>query len=683
MKKVSKDKRFWIACGFSAALSSSLILGQDADQPLKSELDTTVVIGRGFEGFESTIGLELAGSIDQIGRNELDYEHPDDTLELFSKIPGVNIARYNQGIINTDIGIRGFGTDGVTPHAKLLIDGIPSNLHNGYNELDQMFPLAIGGIEVFRGTSDLRYGLYNVAGSYNVFSRTDLGNEFQTTIDSFGSYEAQAYTGFEKGGLTQNYFLGYRQGRGYRDHSDIEKFTLSGRWAYEVESTLTIGLSARYSEYQGDSPGYLDRATAANNPRSSSLFASQDGGEKDVSQLSIFAEKEFENAQLSLRGYFNDVTRNRFVRFSQAGSLRNRIDDQQISGVIADLNLDVSDELRLKAGFEFQNQFVVDQRFNAVSDPSSPTGFLRSPDFSSVRRNWDHDLQTIGGYLGVEQDLTPTIRWNAGVRVDKLDGDFTNVATGADASLRDFDVVVQPKLNLFYDPIDSITLFANYGRTFQAPFGIALYQTNNQNIDINNYDGGELGIIFRPTEESSIRFSVWNQVSSNEFQDDQINFTGFREIGKVDRRGVELAYAYEVSENLTFWGNVAYSKSEIEEDSAVFPGTAGNEVRGTPRVTYSAGASYQFTPEFSARLVVDGQGNYYINENNLGGKFGDYSLLSLGFDYELPKGRLSLQVNNLLDREYEYVYDFSSDGTSSIHSPGDGINASLSYTVGF
>jgi len=134
---------------------------------------------------------------------------------------------------------------------------------------------------------------------------------------------------------------------------------------------------------------------------------------------------------------------------------------------------------------------------------------------------------------------------------------------------------------------------------------------------------------------------------------------------------------------LNFWGNVSYAKSEIKEDSEAFPGTVGNEVRGTPNLTYSAGVSYDFTSDLSARLVLDGQGDYYINENNLGGKFGDYNIVSLGVDYKLKVGRISLQANNLTDEDYEYVYDFSPDGSFSIHSPGDGINGSISYTVEF
>tara|TARA_B110000208_G_scaffold178715_1_gene226848 strand:+ start:582 stop:2561 length:1980 start_codon:yes stop_codon:yes gene_type:complete len=632
-----------------------------------TELVPFVVIGTQTEEYGSQAGLELAGPQDSITREQLRYEHPNDTLELFSKLPGVNLARYNQGIINTDIAIRGFGTDGVTPHAKLLIDGIPSNIHNGYNELDQMFPLAIGEIQTSKGTSDLRYGLYNVAGSYNVFSRRDIGSEIQVTFDTFGSAEFQGYSGLEQGDFTHNYFVGYRDGQGYRDHSDIEKYAFSGIWSYDLGDGLSIGLSARTSGYEGDSPGYLDKDVARSEPKSSAPYASEDGGKKKIHQISVFAEKEWDNNSLSVRAYYNDIYRNRLVRFSQAGSLRDRTDDQQISGVIADYIHSLSDNLRIKAGFEFQNQEVEEFRF----------------DVNRVRRDWDFDLQNYGAYLGAEHDATDKFSWNVGVRVDQLEGDFTNKATDTSSSIRDFGLIVQPKLNLFYEASETVTLFASYGRTFQAPFGNALFETNTRNYDVNMNDGFELGLTYQPNENATMRLSIWNQIAENEYQDDQVNFTGYQELGEVDRRGVEFAFSYDINEKLNIWGNYAYSMSDIKESSADFAESKGNEVRGTPNNTYSFGVSYDLSDELTVRMNYEGQGDYYVNEKNEGGKFGGYDILSLGLDLETRFGLFTLQVNNLTDEYYEYVYDFSDNGTGTIHSPGDGINASISYSLSF
>ena len=82
-----------------------------------------------------------------------------------------------------------------------------------------MFPMGIGGIEVFKGTSDVQFGLLNIAGNYQVSSRTDLAREIQFTYGSFDAREVQGYWGLKSGNLTHNYFVGWRESNGYRDHT--------------------------------------------------------------------------------------------------------------------------------------------------------------------------------------------------------------------------------------------------------------------------------------------------------------------------------------------------------------------------------------------------------------------------------------------------------------------------------
>ncbi len=59
------------------------------NQPL--QLDSVVVIGK-----QAFINVDdsLAGSVDVITRDELEYEHVTDTLELYTKTPGVVLSRY-------------------------------------------------------------------------------------------------------------------------------------------------------------------------------------------------------------------------------------------------------------------------------------------------------------------------------------------------------------------------------------------------------------------------------------------------------------------------------------------------------------------------------------------------------------------------------------------------------------
>jgi len=68
--------------------SASTLYAQEASESDVDMLDPVVIIGDTSDGFEALGSGKLAGSYDIIKRDELVYEHPDDTLELFSKVPG-------------------------------------------------------------------------------------------------------------------------------------------------------------------------------------------------------------------------------------------------------------------------------------------------------------------------------------------------------------------------------------------------------------------------------------------------------------------------------------------------------------------------------------------------------------------------------------------------------------------
>jgi iron complex outermembrane recepter protein len=638
-------------------------------------LESVVVIGT--RPSEAT--RRLAGSVDIIGRDELEYEHVDDTMELLTKVPGTYLSRFNQGIINSDIAIRGFAGDGSTPHVKLLIDGIPSNLHAGYPEMDQLFPLGIGSVQVFKGTSDAQYGLYNIAGNYSLTSRSDVGGtEVEATLGSYDTREVQAYTGIETGELTQNYFAGYRESGGYREHTDLQKFVASGRWSYGFDDDTSLALIARFAGYEGDAPGYLTSAQARAAPRSSAAYANQDGGEKDTVHTSLHFDSALgDTLDFSAKAYWQQFERERWVRFSAAGSVQNRLDDERQSGIRTSLGWDLNDEWRMTFGVEAENQRNVEQRFGTVNQTRE-----RNP--ANVIRNNHFDFDTRGGYAQVDHRPNDVLSWNAAVRVDHLDGDFTQIsATGArsDRRLYDFGTIVQPKLNVFVAATDAITLFANYGRSFQHPFGAAAYTAGATNFrDISVNDGGETGVTWRPIKQANVRLSYWQQRASDEFV--TVDGTA-RNVGETDRSGLDLAASWTLGGRLALWANYTRIDSEIliaDDSLAAF---TGNELRSIPDYTASLGTSYQATPRLTLRVNASSQGDYFVNEANLGGEVGGYTLVDAGASYQWKGWDFSVQVNNLFDEFYEYVFDFSPDGTDTIHSPGDGRNVSLSVGVHF
>jgi iron complex outermembrane receptor protein len=646
------------------------------DDASAERLDTVVVIG---ERGKRQADAGLAGSLDTIARSALEYEHVDDTSELFNKLPGVYLSRFNQGLINSDLSIRGFSGDGETPHAKLLIDGIPSNLHNGFSEMDQLFPIGIESIAVFKGTSDPGVGLFNIAGNYRIETRSDTAaRELEVSVGSFDTRELQGYAGFEHGALKHSYFAGYREAGGYRDHTDLEKYALSGRWSYALGDRTALALIARAAGYEGDAPGYLTKAESRRLPQSSAEYANQDGGDKRTRHASLHFDHRFgDTIALSAKAYLQTFERERWVRFSAASALQNRYDDQDHRGVIATLSWDIDTRWRLDGGVDAEFQDIIEQRFGTI-------GQVRVRDPANVLRNRAYTFDTSGAFARIGMREEGRYGWNVAIRADRIDGDYTQFNAAGVPSTREiyrFGTILQPKFNGFVNLGEDLQLFANAGRSFQHPFGADAYTAGDRGArDVSVNDGWELGAKWRSTDALELRLSYWEQKAKDEF----VVVDGVvQNVGRTARDGLDFAFNWSAGERWYVWGNLTTVDSRIERPAQNREAYIGNALRGVPTRTGSLGVDFDPTDAITARVHVDHQGDYHVNEANLGGRFGDYTLTHASLDWRLGWGTLGFQVQNLFDRYYEYVFDFSENGTGTIHSPGDGRAFGVSLKLEF
>lgn len=644
----------------------SLVLATFARAEDSVKLDSVVVIGKSATSIEK----DLAGSVDVITRDELEYEHVTDSLELYTKTPGVVLSRYNQGIINTDLSIRGFTGDGETPHAKLLVDGIPSNLFNGNNEMDYLFPTNIQSIQVYKGTSDATTGLFATAGSYRAETRKDTGKQLQATLGSFNTRELQGYYGDKQDDFTHNYAIGYRAGNGYRDHTDIEKMALSGRWQYDFEKS-SLALSTKYGKYHAfEAPGYVSKQQARDNPRESAPNAANDGGEKEFKHISLHYDYLFnDDLDVSLKTYWQNLDRERSVRFVGSPGDELRFEDQTSTGLIAKLNWRINPQWAFETGYDIERQEVEEFRRR----------------LAVIRRDADYDFTAQGFYAKVENSPLDWLRWNFAYRVDHLSADankrFVNNNSVLTTTMLENQTIYQPKFNLFANVTDKQTLFFNAGRSFQTPLGTDLNTRNGAiNVDVAINDGWELGLKSTWPGKSNTRISYWQQKAKDEF----VPVDGTRQlIGETKRQGIDASFNAAFNEMWSLWGNLSLVNQKITKGPDNKPSLAGNRIRGIPDHTASLGL--QFTPnsQWIARVHVDRQGAYYVNENNLGGEYGAYTLTHANVDYKTNWGRISVQANNIFDKEYEYVYDFTSTGGNLNFSPGAGRNFSLTATLDF
>lgn len=633
------------------------------------ELDSIVVIGK-----QELLNVDkgLAGSVDVITRDELEYEHVTDTLELLNKTPGVVLSRFSQGIVNTEISIRGFSGDGETPNTKVLVDGIPSNLFSGLSELDYLFPTNIQNIQVFKGTSDATTGLFATAGNVKVETRKDAGKELQFGYGSFQTRELQGYYGDKQGDFTQNYAMGYRKGNGFRANTENEKIALSGRWQMDFEKS-TLALSAKYGKYNSpEAPGYMTKQQARDDRTGVAPNARNDSGEKEFKHLSLHYDYFFNNdVDLSLKTYWQDFERERNVRFIGSPGLERRFEDQTSTGLIAKLNWKINPQWAFETGYDIEQQDVSEFRQR----------------LTAIRRNAEYDFTAQGIYGKIENTPLDWLRWNFAYRVDHLSSDpknrFVINNNTLVTTLLDDQTIVQPKLNMFANLTEQQTLFANAGRSFQTPIGTDLNTRGGTvPVDVAINDGWEIGFKSSWTKDLNTRVSYWQQKAEDEF----INIDGTRRLlGATRRQGIDASFDYTLNEKLSFWGNVSKVSAKIEEANTQNPEFRGNNIRSIPSYTASVGMQFVPNADWIARVHVDSQGDYYINESNRGGKFGGYTLTNANIDYKTSWGRVSFLANNIFDRYYEYVFDFNSNGSPDgvNFAPGAGRNFMLTATLDY
>ncbi|OUL58002.1 TonB-dependent receptor [Pseudoalteromonas ulvae] len=650
----------------SACVMSSVVVADE-----QQSQDSTLFIGDVIEvtaAKNSAAEAQLVGSVDILGRDQIKNEHVDVTMDLLKKIPGVYFSRFNQGIISTDIAIRGFNAEGSMPHTKLLIDGVPSNLHVGLSEMDALFPMELDWVEVVKGNHDARYGLHNLAGNINMHSRRDEAKEVEVLLGSFDTVEAQGYFGDVDDNFSQHYFVGARTTSGYRDHGDLDKHTFSGKWFYQPSTQTDIGVIARYFDYEADAPGYLTEQEAKRNPRQSASYAQDDSGDKQTRHVSVHLDHSVNQAlALSVKSYWQQYDRHRFVRYTAGSSQQERLEKDQQFGVIATMSYVLSPDWLLTAGLDYQGQDNSNERF--VTEGQNRL---------KQSRYWDFDYNNYGGFTQA-QYRGDKLLISGGLRVDGFDGDFTNQLSGQQKRINDPGLTVQPKFNVLYELQETLNVFANYGVSFQAPTGSDAYLgDNNNDYDFSKNYGYEAGIKWQPLDWLDTRLSIWQQEAKDELTQKTDGSGDFENLGSTKRDGWDAGFSAYINQQWSGFGAYTRQEAKLVEPGESQVASKGNWLRGVPEYTATLGVIYQPIDVLKVSVFGHFQGDYYVSNVLQTKRFGDYSIIDLAFDYDLGWGNAGLRINNVFDSYHEYVYLV---GSETIHSPSSGraVNLSVSY----
>jgi iron complex outermembrane recepter protein len=664
-------------------VSPAMAQTPDSDvRPVRTTGDTSFLIGDTVVVYGSSLidASRALTSVDRMSGDVAQDANVDYAWELVGQLPGVLLTEFNQGATSGKLSFRGFNGEGEVNAIKLLIDGVPSNSNDGNMPyIDMIFPLEIEAVEVVRGTTDPRYGLHNIAGDVSFVTRS--GGDYldgKLSAGSFGKIEGQAAIGIESDRFRQNYAAGYRTADGYRDHAAYDRWGVSGKWAFDLTDAMIIGASARHYESEAEEPGYLTQAVAYSTPTATNAYNETDRDTRTMNQFSLSLDAQLsDTTKLRSLAWINQLDDDRFVKFSAAASQQNRFTQEDHYGALAALSWDPEVSTLHRLSFEFgasiEAQDNISKRFLTVG---------RVP--TSQTRDQKFDLSVAGIYAQAVIDPTEWLRITPAWRVDWVGGDFTNVLAGSSASINDYGAISQPKLSVAVLPADGVTVFANWGQTFQIGVGSGAYLIPPRQVDLEASinEGWEAGVKYEPGDDLNLRLSVWNQTATGEIKRKLNDPLGdFDNLGSTERKGVDLQANWSPVEALSLWGAVAWQEAKIVSPDPSSPALAGNDIDHIPEWLWSAGADYQATSRLSFSGSLRAQTSYELTTANTQGRFGDFVLANVSARYAVTKKiELSAEVQNLTDEYSEYVWW---DGSQTLHSPGEGRSVIFSVRASY
>jgi iron complex outermembrane receptor protein len=627
--------------------------------------------------------LTLPMSIDRLYSEEIREGRPQVNLsESMGRVPGITVLNRQNYAQDLQISSRGFGarsTFGVRG-IRLISDGVPASMPDGQGQASTFDLGSAERIEVLRGPFSSLYG-NSAGGVINVITE-DAPPE--PTLDiglyggSYNTWRSALKFGGQWGALNAVGDVSRFSTDGYRDHSAAvrDQLNAKGRFALGEASGLTlVATSLRQPETQD--PLGLTAAQVAQNPRQVVPQATQFDTRKTIEHDQAGAT--FDHAfTAKTRLQASAWTGTRFVEQYLAIPLATQAGIAHSGGVV---NLDrdfaggalrlFSDQslggrtLRLSAGAEYER---MDERRRGYINNLGVKGALKRDEDNVVDST---GLYAQGEWLFAEQ-------WSAhlGVRSTQVSFKSTdffitaNPANGDDSGAKDYSATT-PVAGLLYrlDPVTS--LYANFGRGFETPTFAELSYRNSGaglNLSLEAAESRHFEIGAKMVRDGAFRANValYDIETENEIVTDQSSGgrTTFRNAGRTQRRGLELAAESLVAGPIEARAAYTYLDAVFEDGFATVTGTPavpatvapGNMLPGVPRHQFYAEGAWRYAPA-GLRLAAEYLYRSQVAVNDINSEFApSYGVFNVVFGLEQrgARWRLSefLRIDNVGDRAY-------------------------------
>ena len=608
---------------------------------------------------------EVPASINIITEQDINSSVATSADELLKNIAGVDF-KHSVGFMSTGttnkITLRGFG-GGTEGRTLLLVDGIPMNdsYFSGV-EWNQIAVDDIKRIEVVKGAGSALYGSNALGGVINIITKkpkkqkTDISfgyGSLNTKIGSATMSDKIGNFGYYISGQLLN-SEGYMADYGTNLKSNSEKRGADRQNAtvkvnYDIDDTSSLG--ATYLYFHNKTLGVFNIVEGYNpyDQKMNTYQARYTKTFENDSDLSVTLFKK-----LSETSYDSLNSAKTSISYADTGNIDEFGGTLQYTYPLNAMNT-------ITAGIDFQFSY-------AKSKDDYSTGKI-----VTVEGNQDYQAVFLQDEIFIGKDWVI----NIGGRVDSYKNhsgkghDETQTPTSDTTYASRTFTAFSPKVGVLYHLTKDTSIKGSVGKAFRAPTIYDLYRTwvygsyvyaSNPNLDPETVVSYELGIeqnindrgVFSVTAYQSDAKDFIYSITPDPAVPTQKEK---KNVGKVQIRGIETEFDFQLTNTLKFNANYTFNESvikEFKENTAL----ENKFLTDVPKHKASFGLAYQNPNIINAKTTVRYVGDRYSDDANTESKiYKSYTMIDLKLSKKLNKNTdLEISVDDLFNSTYKEYY---------------------------
>jgi iron complex outermembrane recepter protein len=643
--------------------------------PGKADEDQEVVVTNqrpGYRAPNATTGTktdtplrDIPGSIQVIPRQVLQDQGVTTLSDALRNTSGVVPQREFSNNTDSRFTIRGFANES-------------ANLRNGFRLVNpQIAPSNIERIETLKGPVSVLYGQFEPGGVINFVTRQPQPNpslQADLTIGQFNFYEPSLdltgpLTPDKK--LLYRFNVAYRNAGNFRDFVEGSQISIAPTLQYNItaNTSLTFGYEYFYSRQTFDDGLPID-PVSLNLPIQRFLGGASDSYRNSTHNITLTFAHRF-NDNVSLRSGFNASINRSFVqafRLSEYDPTTGNIDRfytlddrptrQDTFSWQTDLTLkfrtgfvrhqllmgfDLAREINLNAASQADTGFLINV-FNPVYDTPIPP---RTSNFSSERIT-----DTLGFYVQDQITLRSNLKLLIGGRFDitSFQNRFFEFFEGETSSVdeRFSAKAFSPRVGLVYQPIQPVSLYASYSRSFvpnnaSARGGAVIEPTRGTQYEVG---------IKAELRNFALTLAAYQIDKTNILTADPTDPDFVIAVGSARSRGLELDISGELRPGWNVIASAFVNNTVITEDNDL---PVGNRLINAPNYGASFWTTYTLQSG-AAKGLGFGAGIFYTGnrEAELPNNFvlPGFVRADAAIFYRRDRWRLGVNIKNLFNTRY-------------------------------